>query len=192
MKKVVIVLEPKKFNSKRDKLAEAERELALRKEEEEKLKQQQEEKKEDLFVTLDMDNKTDDTADDIFINTNNDVTLNLETQGNNEVKIDIPDNNQVSIPTEIFIDEPKEEALDLFKETDPFLDDNEFELSQEKKDEVVSSMPEIRNIGTVKPNSVLSQIEKVTEDNSDIILPTNGLTNNTKVDVPIVSENYIQ
>ena len=192
MKKVVIVLEPKKFNSKRDKLAEAERELALRKEEEEKLKQQQEEKKEDLFVTLDMDNKTEDTADDIFINTNNDVTLNLETQGNNEVKIDIPDNNQVSIPTEIFIDEPKEETLDLFKETDPFLDDNEFELSQEKKDEVVSNMPEIRNIGTVKPNSVLSQIEKVTEDNSDIILPTNGLTNNEKVDVPIVSENYIQ
>lgn len=192
MKKVVIVLEPKKFNSKRDKLAEAERELALRKEEEEKLKQQQEEKKEDLFVTLDMDNKTEDTADDIFINTNNDVTLNLETQGNNEVKIDIPDNNQVSIPTEIFIDEPKEETLDLFKETDPFLDDNEFELSQEKKDDVVSNMPEIRNIGTVKPNSVLSQIEKVTEDNSDIILPTNGLTNNEKVDVPIVSENYIQ
>ena len=192
MKKVVIVLEPKKFNSKRDKLAEAERELALRKEEEEKLKQQQEEKKEDLFVTLDMDNKTENTADDIFINTNNDVTLNLETQGNNEVKIDIPDNNQVSIPTEIFIDEPKEETLDLFKETDPFLDDNEFELSQEKKDEVVSNMPEIRNIGTVKPNSVLSQIEKVTEDNSDIILPTNGLTTNEKVDVPIVSENYIQ
>ena len=191
MKKVVIVLEPKKFNTKRDKLAEAERELALRKEEE-KLKQQEEEKKEDLFVTLDMDNKTDDTADDIFINTNNDVTLNLETQGNNEVKIDIPDNNQVSIPTEIFIDEPKEETLDLFKETDPFLDDNQFELSQDKKDDVVSSMPEVRNIGTVKPNSVLSQIEKVTEDNSDIILPTNGLTNNEKVDVPIVSENYIQ
>ena len=191
MKKVVIVLEPKKFNSKRDKLAEAERELALRKEEE-KLKQQQEEKKEDLFVTLDMDNKTEDTADDIFINTNNDVTLNLETQGNNEVKIDIPDNNQVSIPTEIFIDEPKEETLDLFKETDPFLDDNQFELSQDKKDDVVSNMPEISNIGTVKPNSVLSQIEKVTADNSDIILPTNGLTNNEKVDVPIVSENYIQ
>ena len=154
MKKVVIVLEPKKFNSKRDKLAEAERELALRKEEEEKLKQQQEEKKEDLFVTLDMDNKTEDTADDIFINTNNDVTLNLETQGNNEVKIDIPDNNQVSIPTEIFIDEPKEETLDLFKETDPFLDDNEFELSQEKKDEVVANMPEIRNIGTVKTKKI--------------------------------------
>ncbi len=192
MKKVVIVLEPKKFNSKRDKLAEAERELALRKEEEEKLKQQQEEKKDDLFVTLDMNNKTEDTSDDIFINANNDVTLNLETRGNNEVKIDIPDNNQVSIPTEIFIDEPKEETLDLFKETDPFLDDNQFELSQDKKDEVVSNMPEIRNIGTVKPNSVLSQIEKVTEDNSDIILPTNGLTNNEKVDVPIVSENYIQ
>lgn len=190
MKKVVIVLEPKKFNTKRDKLAEAERELALRKEEERK--KQEEQKKDDLFVTLDMNNNTDDTSDDIFINTNNDVTLNLETEGNNEVKIDIPDNNQVSIPTEIFIDEPKEETLDLFKETDPFLDDNQFELSQDKKDDVVSNMPEIRNIGTVKPNSVLSQIEKVTEDNSDIILPTNGLTNNEKVDVPIVSENYIQ
>ena len=191
MKKVVIVLEPKKFNTKRDKLAEAEKELAKRKEEE-KLKQQEEEKKEDLFVTLDMDNKTDDTADDIFINTNQDVTLNLDTVGNNEVKIDIPDNNEISIPTEILIEEPKEETLDLFKETDPFLDDNEFELSAEKKEEVVSNMPEVKNIGTVKPTSVLSQIEKVTEDNSDIILPTNGLTNNEKVDVPIVSENYIQ
>lgn len=191
MKKVVIVLEPKKFNTKRDKLAEAEKELALRKEAE-KLKQQEEEKKEDLFVTLDMNNKTDDTSDDIFINTNNDVTLNLETEGNNEVKIDIPDNNEISIPTEVFIEEPKEETIDLFKETDPFLDDNQFELSQEKKDEVVSNMPEVKNIGTVKPTSVLSQIEKVTEDNSDIILPTNGLTNNEKVDVPIVSVNYIQ
>ena len=164
MKKVVIVLEPKKFNTKRDKLAEAEKELAKRKEEE-KLKQQEEEKKEDLFVTLDMDNKTDDTADDIFINTNQDVTLNLDTVGNNEVKIDIPDNNEISIPTEILIEEPKEETLDLFKETDPFLDDNEFELSAEKKEEVVSNMPEVKNIGTVKPTSVLSQIEKVTEDN---------------------------
>ena len=191
MKKVVIVLEPKKFNSKRDKLAEAERELALRKEEEEKLKQQ-EEKKDELFVTLDANNNTEETTDDIFINTNDDVTLNIETDGNNEVKIDIPDNNQVSIPTEILIEEPKEEKLELFKETDPFLDDNEFELSQDEKDEVVSSMPEIKNIGTVKPNSILSQIEKVAEDNTDIILPTNGLTNNEKVDVPIVSENYIQ
>ena len=53
-------------------------------------------------------------------------------------------------------------------------------------------MPKVDNIGTVKPTSVLSKIEEATEENNDIILPTMGLTNNEKVDVPIVSENYIQ
>ena len=191
MKKVVIVLEPKRFNGKRDKLAEAERELEERKKQEELLKgTYQEEKNDDIFVTMDVDNKTVDSSDDVFINTDNDVAVNLDTNGNEEVKIDIPED--VSIPTEIFIEEPKERTMDLFSETDPFLDDNEFEINGSEKEEKISSMPEIKSIGTVKPNNVLSQIEEISNENSDIILPTNGLTNSDKVDVPIVSENYIK
>ena len=184
MKKVVIVLEPKKFNGTRDKLAEAERELEERKKQEELLKQAyQEEKPDDIFVTMDVDNNTNDTNDDVFIN--------LKTEGNNEVKINIP-SEETSIPTEIFIEEPKEKTLDLFSETDPFLDDNEFEAADSKKEEKLSEMPEIKNIGTVKPNNVLSQIEEISKENDNIILPTMGLANNDKVDVPIVSENYIK
>ena len=175
MKKVVIVLEPKKFNTKRDKLAEAEKELELEK------------TKEDPFITLDVNNTTDDTSDDIFIST---PSNNIETEVSDEVKIEVPSE---SVPTEVFIEEPKEETVDLFKETDPFLDDNEFEVTENNEtEEVVSNMPKVDNIGTVKPTSVLSQIEEATEENNDIILPTMGLTNNDKVDVPIVSENYIQ
>ena len=175
MKKVVIVLEPKKFNTKKDKLAEAEREL----EEEKAL--------DDPFITLDVNNTTNDTTDDIFIST---PSNNIETDVSNEVKIEVPSE---SVPTEVFVEEPKEKAVDLFKETDPFLDDNEFEVTENKETEdVVSDMPKVDNIGTVKPTSVLSQIEEATEENNDIILPTMGLTNNDKVDVPIVSENYIQ
>ena len=185
MKKVVIVLEPKKFNTKRDKLAEAEKALA-----EEKAKEEIN-FKEDL-VTLDANNSTADTSDDVFLDTPSDVTINLETEDTNEIKINMDDN--ISVPTEIFIEEPKEETIDLFSEKDPFLDDNDIELakSKEKEDGVVSDMPKVDNIGTVKPTNVLSQIEEATEENNDIILPTMGLTNNEKADVPIVSENYIQ
>ena len=187
MKKVVIVLEPKKFNTKRDKLAEAEKELAEEKKREEEIHA------EDPFVTLDVDNNTSDTNDDVFISTPSDVTINLQTDTNDEIKINTQED--ITIPTEIFIDEPKEEkTMDLFSEKDPFLDDNDLELQKEKEheEEVVSNMPHIDNIGTVKPTSVLSKIEEATEENSNIILPTMGLTNNEKVDVPIVSENYIQ
>lgn len=192
MKKVVIVLEPKKFNGKKDKIAEAERELAERIEEE-KLRQE-EIKNNELFMTMDMNNKTDDTSDDIFINVNTDTDNDDEDMdNNNEIEID----NSIDIPMEIFIEEPKEEEKDLFSETDPFLDDNNLELTkedikEEDNEEPVSDMPKINNIGTVKPNSILSQIEKVTQENDDIILPTNGLTSNQNIDVPIVSENYIQ
>ena len=183
MKKVVIVLEPKRFNTTRDKLAEAEKELEERKKQEEMLKQAyQEDKENDIFVTMDSENNTDDSSDDVFIN--------LKTEGNNEVKLNVPE--EASIPTEIFIEEPEEKTIDLFSETDPFLDDNEFEKEDKKKEEKLSEMPEIRNIGSVKPNSVLSQIEDMKKENNDIILPTMGLTNNEKVDVPIVSENYIK
>ena len=124
---------------------------------------------------------TDDDPDEI----NNKVS---------EVKINVPSSGEVSIPTEIFIeDPPKEKEVDLFKETDPFLDDNEFEIDKKEMDgdRFNSAIPEIKNIGTVKPNSMLSKIESVAKENDDIILPTNGLTDNDKVDVPIVSENYI-
>ena len=175
MKKVVIVLEPKKFNTKKDKLAEAEKELEREKE------------LDDPFITLDVNNTTNDTTDDIFIST---PSNNIETEVSDEVKIEVPSE---SVPTEVFIEEPKEETVDLFKETDPFLDDNHLEVSDNKETEdVVSDMPKVTNIGTVKPTSVLSKIEEATEVNNDIILPTMGLTNNDKVDVPIVSENYIQ
>ena len=182
MKKVVIVLEPKKFNGTRDKLAEAEKELEERKKQEEMLKETyQAENTDDIFVTMDIDNKTDDGSDDVFVT----------TDGNTEVKIDIPDSKD--IPTEIFIDEPEPmKPADLFSETDPFLDDNEFEKQEGNKEEKLSEMPEVKNIGTVKPNNVLSQIEEMSKENNDIILPTMGLTNNEKVEVPIVSENYIQ
>jgi hypothetical protein len=185
MKKVVIVLEPKKFNTKRDKLAEAEQALA-----EEKAKEEIN-FKEDL-VTLDANNSTADTSDDVFLDTSSDVTINLGTEDTNEIKINMDDN--ISVPTEIFIEEPKEETIDLFSEKDPFLDDNEIELqkTKEESEEVTSDMPRVDNIGTVKPTSVLSQIEEATEENNYIILPTMGLTNNEKADVPIVSENYIQ
>ena len=190
MKKVVIVLEPKKFNGTRDKLAEAERELEERKKQEEMLKQtyQEEEKKDDIFVTMNVDDKTGDAGDNVFVD--EPVTVKLETEGKDEVKINVDEN--ASIPTEIFIEEPEDKTLDLFSETDPFLDDNDLEKADSKKEEKLSEMPEIKNIGTVKPNSVLSQIEEISNQNNDIILPTMGLTNNNKVDVPIVSENYIQ
>ena len=167
MKKVVIVLEPKKFNTKKDKLAEAEKEL------------QKEKEQDEMFVTLDVNNDTKDVSDDIFVTDNDD-----------EIKVDI---GEAVIPTEIFIDEPKEEKLELFSEQDPFLDDNEYELKDgEKREETVTDMPKVDNIGTVRPTSMLSKIEEVTEANNDIILPTMGLSNSENVDVPIVSENYIQ
>ena len=240
MKKVVIILEPKKFNGKRDKLKEAELELEERKrkerilaqekklleeeellkaqkeEEERKLKEFEEEKNriileeskklemvsenenQDLIFDdkLEDNDLTDifDTTLDVKLDTKDifdkDVKNRLEFD---EVKINIPDNGEISIPTEIFIEEPKEEVVDLFKETDPFLDDNHFEIDNNDfiRDDMGTGMPAIKKIGTVKPNSMLSKIENVAKENDDIILPTLGLTNNDKVNVPIVSENYI-
>lgn len=170
MKKVVIVLEPKKFNGKRNKLKEAEKEIEENKKKELESKQALEEKKSnDLGIEL--------NSDELF----SDNSLNID------------DDNEIVIPTEIKIEEPKEETIDLFKETDPFLDDNQFEINGNNKidDNLGIDMPVIKNIGTVKPNSVLSKIEDVTKENDDIILPTMGLSNNEKEGVPIVSENYI-
>ena len=201
MKKVVIVLEPKKFNGKRDKIKEAELELEERKkreklveeekrlEEEKKKLEEVNDKQEELF---DIDNPIG-----ISLNTHDVFTDDDEDEINNkveEIKINIPSEKEISIPTEIFIEEPKEETVDLFKETDPFLDDNEFEMNDKFGDDnrFNSSMPTISNIGTVKPNNMISKVEDVIKENDNIILPTMGLTDTDKVDVPIVSENYIQ
>ena len=260
MKKVVIILEPKKFGDQRDKLKEAELELEREKKElAEKKALEERQKKEDKIekvedeITLDNDNKSDD---DIFINfddninnievneneesdtvkdssveDNNDDILNTFSNGNDifldddmfevnisngigvelntqevfgdssiketkeltEIKINASDISNMSIPTEIFIEDPpakKEE--DLFKVTDPFLDDNEFELDDNiSSDEIRANMPIIKNIGSVKPNNALSKIENVVKDNNDVILPNLGLVDDVKSDVPIVSENYI-
>ena len=116
-----------------------------------------------------------------------------ETKELTEIKINASDISNMSIPTEIFIEDPpakKEE--DLFKVTDPFLDDNEFELDDNiSSDEIRANMPIIKNIGSVKPNNDLSNIENVVKDNNDVILPNLGLVDDVKSDVPIVSENYI-
>ena len=175
MKKVVIVLEPKKFSAKRDKLKEASKKI-------------EEEKKLDVLDTVNENTNSvgvELSTKDIF--TDDDIE-------DGEIKVNIPSNQDISIPAEIFIDEPKDnEDIDLFKEVDPFLDDNEFEITDKNvdKDDKDSSLPEIKNIGTVKPTNVLSKLKQVTEENNDIIFPTMGLTNSDKTEVPIVSENYI-
>ena len=212
MKKVVIVLEPKKFNGKKDKIKEAELELEERKrrekieEQERKLLEESKKLNEDIKEVSE-EIKEDNSEVDNKLEINDTVGIKLDTHDvftdddpdeiNNkvsEVKINVPSSGEVSIPTEIFIeDPPKEKEVDLFKETDPFLDDNEFEIDKKEmnSDRFNSAIPTIKNIGTVKPNSMLSKIESVAKENDDIILPTNGLTDNDKVDVPIVSENYI-
>lgn len=260
MKKVVIVLEPKKFNNKRDKLKEAELELKQEKLEElNKVDNIKEEKdnniKEDIkleedneFDNIDIiednsDNKEDTIFDDVtdniddnqifsdidnnldnnidifkeeekkevpVVNTDDiflddDLGINLdtravfnddsviETKELKDIKINASDLSNMSIPTEIFIeDPPKEEPIDLFKVTDPFLDDNEFEIENNKlNDEIKGNIPTIGNIGTVRPTSALLQIENVVNNTDNVILPNLGLVDNKKVEVPIVSENYI-
>ena len=199
MKKVVIVLEPKKFNGKKDKLKEAELELEERKKKEKIL----EEEKKKLDDEKEINNEKIEITDPVGIKLNtHDVftdddedEINGKVKEVDEIKINIPSDREVSIPTEIFIEEPKEEkAVDLFKETDPFLDDNEFEINDKTNDSsrFASPLPRISNIGTVKPNNMLSRVEDVVKENDNIILPTMGLTDTGKVDVPIVSENYIQ
>ena len=213
MKKVVIVLEPKKFNGKKDKIREAELELEERKrrekieeqerkllEESKKIEEEnksleedihevEEEIKEDNKLEIDTTTGIELDRHDVFTDDDPDE---IENEKTHEVKINVPNTDEITIPTEIYIeDAPKEKEVDLFKQTDPFLDDNEFEIDKKDSGRFTSSIPEIKNIGTVKPNSMLSKIEDVAKENEDIILPTNGLTDNDKVDVPIVSENYI-
>lgn len=81
---------------------------------------------------------------------------------------------------------------DIFKDIDPFLDDNMYENDNKKvKDDTMGLvMPDIDKIGSVKPTNTLSKIEDIAKDNSDLVLPTLGLINNTK-DVALVSDNYL-
>ena len=115
-----------------------------------------------------------------------------ETKELTEVKFNASDPSNMVIPTEIFIEDPPVEEFDLFKATDPFLDDNEFELNDGiSSDEVRTIMPSIGRIGSVKPNNALSKIENVVKESDDVVLPNLGLVDGTNKDVPIVSENYI-
>ena len=228
MKKVVIVLEPKKFNTKRDKLKEAELELENEKKELDNKAQkigksnsvEVEKIEENIFEDISVPEVKEETSDifkddvlntisdthDIFLDDDPDelgIELDTkevfgdssvkETKELTEVKINASDSSNMTIPTEIFIEEPPvEREVDLFKVTDPFLDDNEFELeSNSSKDEIKSIMPTLGNIGTVKPNNALSKIEDVVKENDNVVLPNLGLVDNTNEDVPIVSENYI-
>lgn len=215
MKKVVIVLEPKKFNNKRDKLKEAELELEKEKNKlnensgllvktelhDDIVNMSGEEK---LFNDNDVISTIED-AHDIFLDDDPDeIGIQLDTKKVNdnsiketkelsEIKINASDPSNMMIPTEIFIeDPPKEKEVDLFKVTDPFLDDNEFELNDGiSSDEIRAIMPNLGRIGTVKPNNALSKIESVVKENDDVVLPNLGLVDGTKGEVPIVSENYI-
>ena len=200
MKKVVIVLEPKKFNNKRDKIKEAEEELKKEKEKELEEKVDLFENNSD-FVDLDVSNKTNSHYDDVFLDdtiANNNKEEEESPLYLENLKVNTEENS-VDVPTEIFIDNTSEENNnpdDLFSNTDPFLDDNEFEnnekTDEEKKGELINGVPVVGNIGTVKPNNVLSKINDVAEENADIILPTNGLVDGKNESVPIVSENYIK
>ena len=179
MKKVVIVLEPKKFNRKRDKLKEAEELL-----------------EENKYVDT-----SPETRDEVF---SDNPTINLDTKEIEDdksikkveildkIKIHFPETEESSIPTEIIVEEqPQNKKLDIFSETDPFLDDNRFELNTQKESSISESMPQIDNIGTVKPNSMLSKLEDVTAYTDNITLPSMGLSDSSEESVPIVSENYI-
>lgn len=265
MKKVVIVLEPKKFNNKRDKLKETELELQKEKElsknnevknkdkrednildknddkkdssltKEEKIEDNtlidnlfededvlnsdssnifDDSNKEEVFdndsifidndVKIDSENNNKIDTTDVFLD--DDLGINLdtravfddksvkETKELTEIKINASDPGNMSIPTEIFIEDPPEpEKVDLFKATDPFLDDNQFEIDDSNSSDsgIDNNMPMIGSIGTVKPNNALSKIEDVVKNTSDVVLPNLGLVDDAKVEVPIVSENYI-
>lgn len=96
-----------------------------------------------------------------------------------EVKIENDETFTISDP---FLDDNV-----VFDNVDPFLDDDNLN----KKEEMLSNMPKIDNIGSVRPTTKLQEIEKINEENSDIVLPTMGLTNNQTNDLPIESNNYL-
>ena len=96
-----------------------------------------------------------------------------------EISIESDDTFTISDP---FLDDNV-----VFNSVDPFLDDDNIQ----KKEEMLSNMPKIENIGSVKPTSKLTEIEKISEENSDIVLPTMGLTNNQNNGLPTTSGEYL-
>lgn len=105
-----------------------------------------------------------------------------------EPKVEVEEDSKKNILTK---EVPMTEE-DIFKDIDPFLDDNMYENDNEKvKDDTMGLvMPDIDKIGSVKPTNTLSKIEDIAKDNNDLVLPTLGLINNTK-DVSLVSDNYL-
>lgn len=105
-----------------------------------------------------------------------------------EPKVEVEEDSKKNILTK---EVPMTEE-DIFKDIDPFLDDNMYENENKKvKDDTMGLvMPDIDKIGSVKPTNTLSKIEDIAKDNSDLVLPTLGLINNTK-DVALVSDNYL-
>ncbi len=108
------------------------------------------------------------------------VIINEEVkEPEKEVKIETDDTFTISDP---FLDDNV-----VFDSVDPFLDDDNIK----KKEEMLSNMPKIDNIGSVRPTNKLKEIEKMNEENSDIVLPTMGLTNNQSNELPITSNEYL-
>lgn len=199
MKKVVIVLEPKKFNGKRDKIKEAEIELAKLKEEEEKKKEKAKEEVKEEIIPVEMPELKEEIDKDNLFNDLDSSSIEVKVSNpldkeESNLYVEVPTDGEIFVPTEISVEEPEEEkTVDLFSETDPFLDDNEFEVQDSNIDsnKMASNMPEIKNIGTVRPNNLINQVESVAAENTNINLPTMGLTESGSENVPIVSENYI-
>lgn len=209
MKRVVVALDPKKYEDKMsntdnlekedniDKdILEAPSDNAINGDDELNTPTDAYELKEDSngFIDLDFTGLTASPYDDVFVDGIPEVTLDTSKQDDelsNNIDLNVvSDDNIVSDD----INDSDSKKVDLFSETDPFLDDNRFEVNSETDkngDGALDNMPSLNKIGTVKPNSVLSQIEEVVKDNSDIVMPTLGITDNDKQDVPIVSENYI-
>lgn len=142
--------------------------------------------KSNIGIEIDANNLFEDNSiENLNINVQEDST-------NFNVNDDVNSVDEV-VSSNIFFEQPKlNKGVDLFKSTDPFLDDNELELGIDNKNSTFDSfVPSFGSIGTVKPNNALSKIEDVVKDNEDIVLPNLGLVDNAKTDIPIVSENYI-
>ena len=84
-----------------------------------------------------------------------------------------------------FVQEKMENVV--FDNVDPFLDDNNIV----HEEETLSNMPIIDNIGSVRPTTKLKEIEKINEENTNIVLPTMGLTDNQENNINLSSENYL-
>jgi len=117
--------------------------------------------------------------------------------GNANVSIDLnidvsvePEKKEEEKDTFVTEDNPFVEKNEgqIFEDMDPFLDDNNLEENVE----TLSNMPIVDNIGSVKPTTKLSKIEKLNDDNMDVVLPTMGLTDNADNEVSIKSSDYVE